>query len=57
MESYNYLNRQDENHYMTELGLTWLVSRRVQLDLEGDFDLKNLGKYYSVGCGISWLIN
>ena len=57
VETYNYLNREDENQYMTELGLTWLVSRRVQLDIEGDLDLKNPGKYYSVGCGVSWLIN
>ena len=57
VETYNYIHPEDENQYMTELGLTWLVSRRVQLDIEGDFDLKNPGKYYSVGCGISWLIN
>lgn len=57
IESYNYLHRKDENQYMTELGFTWLVSRRVQLDLEGNFDLMNLGKYYAVGCGVSWLIN
>jgi hypothetical protein len=42
---------------MTEFGLTWLVSRRVQLDLEADLDLKNLGKYYAIGAGVSWLIN
>lgn len=57
VETYNYLHPEDENQYMTELGLTWLVSRRVQLDIEGDFDLKNLGKHYSVGCGVSWMIN
>lgn len=57
VETYNYLNREDENQYMTELGLTWLVSRRVQLDMEADFDLTNLRNYYSVGCGVSWLIN
>ena len=39
---------------MAEIGFTWLVSRRVQLDLETDLDLLNLGKYYS---GVSWLIN
>lgn len=57
VETYNYLYREEENQYMTELGFTWLVSRRVQLDLEGDLDLMNLGKYYAVGFGVSWLIN
>ena len=57
VESYNYLNRENENQYMTQFGFTWLVSRRVQLDMEADFDLMNLGNYYSVGCGVSWLIN
>lgn len=56
IESYNYLHR-DGNQFMTEFGLTWLVSRRVQLDLEADLDLKNLGKYYAIGAGVSWLIN
>ncbi len=57
VETYNYLHPENENQYMTEIGFTWLVSRRVQLDIEGDFDLQNLGKYYSIGCGVSWLIN
>ncbi len=57
VETYNYIHLEDENQYMTELGLTWLVSRRVQLDIEGDFDLQNFGKYYAVGCGVSWMIN
>ena len=56
VETYNYLNS-EENQYMSEIGLFWQVSRRVQLDIEGDFDLQNLGKYYSVGCGVSWIIN
>lgn len=57
VETYNYLHPVEDNKYMTEFGVTWLVSRRVQLDLEADLDFKNLGKYYSVGCGIAWLIN
>lgn len=56
IENYNYLNSEGSQH-MTEIGFTWLVSRRVQLDLETDLDILNLGKYYSVGCGVSWLIN
>lgn len=57
LESYNYLNNEEGNQYMTEFGVTWLVSRRVQLDLEGDLDFQRIGKYYSIGCGVSWLIN
>lgn len=57
VETYNYFRPEEENQYMCELGFFWQVSRRVQLDIEGDFDLQNLGKYYAVGCGVSWLIN
>ena len=57
MGRYNYLNSVEGNKYMSEIGFTWLVSRRVQLDIEGDFDLQNLGKYYAVGCGVAWMIN
>lgn len=57
VETYNYLNSENGNQYMSEIGFTWLVSRRVQLDIEGDFDLQNFGKYYAVGCGVSWMIN
>ncbi len=57
VDSYNYLNSEEGNQYMSEIGFTWLVSRRVQLDIEGDFDLQNFGKYYAIGCGVSWMIN
>jgi hypothetical protein len=57
VETYNYLNPEEENQYMGEFGLFWQVSRRVQLDMEADFDLKDFRNYYSVGCGVSWLIN
>ena len=52
----NYLHP-DGNQYMTDLGFTWMPSRRVQLDISCDFDLLNFGKYYAVGCGVSWMIN
>lgn len=57
VESYNYLLAEGDNQYMTEFGFIWLVSRRVQLDLEADLDFQQLGKYYSIGCGVAWLIN
>ena len=57
VDTYNYLNSEEGNQYMLETGLFWQVSRRVQLDIEGDFDVQNFGKYYAVGCGVSWMIN
>lgn len=56
IETYNYLHPEG-NQYMTEFGLTWMVSRRLQLDLECDLDFQQLGKYYAVGCGVAWMIN
>ena len=57
VETYNYLHPDDGNQYLTEFGLTWLVSRRVQLDLAADLDFQNLGKYHMISGGVSWLIN
>ena len=57
IDCYNYLHPDDGNQYMTEFGLTWMVSRRLQLDIECDLDFKNLGKYYAIGGGVAWMIN
>ena len=57
VETYNRLHPDDGNQYLTEFGLTWLVSRRVQLDLAADLDFQNLGKHHIVSGGVSWLIN
>ena len=57
VESYNYLNREEGNHYLTEFGFSWLVSRRVQLDIAGDLDFQHLKEFYAVSCGVAWLIN
>ena len=56
LETNNYLHPEG-NQYLTEFGLTWLASRRVQLDLEADLDFKNLGGYYAIGFGVAWLVN
>lgn len=56
LETYHYLHSEDNQHMM-ELGLTWLASRRVQLDIEADFDLMDFGQHYGVGFGVAWLIN
>ena len=56
VETYNYIHPEG-NQYLTQFGLTWLVSRRVQLDLSGDLDFQNLGKFYVISGGVAWLIN
>ena len=55
-ETYHYLHSKESTH-MTEVGLTWMVSRRLQLDLECDLDLAHLGKGYAFGGGVAWMIN
>ena len=57
VENYNRFNSQIGHSYMTEFGITWLASRRVQLDLYADLDFKRFGTFYNVSCGVSWLIN
>jgi len=57
IETYNYLHEEEDNMHLTEFGLTWLVTRRLQLDLECDLDFRNFGKHYAIGCGVAWLVN
>jgi len=57
VEAYNYLHPVENNQYLAEFGFTWLLSRRVQLDIAADLDLQNLGKYCILSFGFSWLIN
>lgn len=57
IETFNYIHPEESNQYMTEFGLTWMPSRRLQFDIECDLDFQNLGKYYAVGGGIAWMIN
>lgn len=57
VEAYNYLHPKSDNQYLTEFGFTWLVSRRVQLDIAADFDLQRVGKYCIFSFGMAWLIN
>lgn len=55
-ETYHYLHSM-ENTHMTEFGLTWMVNRRLQFDLEFDLDLTHFGKGYAIGGGVAWMIN
>lgn len=57
VETYNYIRPEEGNQYLTQFGFTWLVSRRVQLDLAADLDFLNLGKFFALSGGVAWLIN
>lgn len=57
LETYNYIHPEGEHQYMTEFGLTWMVSRCLQLDIECDLDFQQFGKYYAIGGGVAWMIN
>lgn len=57
VETNNYVHPVEENQYLTEFGLIWMVSRRLQLDIECDLDFQNFGKYYALGGGVAWMIN
>lgn len=57
VETYNYIRPEEGNQYLTQFGFTWLVSRRVQLDLAADLDFQKLGKFYAISWGVAWLIN
>lgn len=56
VETYNYLHP-DGNQYLTEFGLYFQPSPRVQLDFSADLDFQNLRDYFSIGFGVSWMIN
>lgn len=56
-ETNNYFHSEDGSQYMTEFGLTWLASRRVQLDLSAALDFQHLMDFYAISCGVSWMLN
>lgn len=56
VETYNYLHPEG-NQYLTELGLYYMPSPRVQLDIEVDLDFQQLKDYFNVGFGVAWMIN
>lgn len=56
-ESYNFFTRDDNNSYFTELGFSWIVSRKVQVDLAGDIRYNEFDKFFAISAGVAWLIN
>jgi len=57
IESYNYFYHNSSDDYGADLGVSWLVSNKVQLDVSGGLSLNHFGDFYNVGIGVSWLIN
>ena len=56
VESYNYFHSLG-NTYAMDLGLNWVVTRNLQLDLAANLDLQNTGNYLMISGGVAWLIN
>lgn len=61
LESYNYFTRYGKRNTEVEcdldLGFTYTVHPRVQLDLYGMFNCQNPRDFYGIGLGVAWLIN
>lgn len=56
VESYNYFHSLG-NIYAMDFGFNWMVSRKVQLDLAANMDLRNPAQCWSISCGVAWQIN
>ena len=56
IESYNYFGALG-NVYAMDLGLSWMVGKKVQLDLAANMDLTNPAQSWSISCGVAWQIN
>lgn len=56
VESYNYFGSIG-NQYAMDFGLSWQVSRKVQLDLAANIDLADPAQCWAVSCGVAWQIN
>lgn len=56
VESYNYFHSLG-NTYAIDLGVNWVVTRNLQLDLAANLDLQNPSNYLMISGGVAWLIN
>lgn len=57
VESYNYFPNAEKAQCFMDLGVNYMVSRRVQLDLATAFSLNHFDRYSNVSLGVAWLIN
>lgn len=57
VESYNYFHKDMKAQWNADLGVSYLVNKRVQLDASAAFNLNHIKDYYNVSLGVAWLIN
>lgn len=63
VESYNrYFQTKDpllnsHGEYSIDFGVTYMVHRKVQLDVAANLNLQQQAKYYAVSAGVAWQIN
>ena len=56
VESYNYLAK-ESNAYCADFGLSYMVARKVQVDVAADLGLCNPEQSWAVSLGVAWQIN
>lgn len=54
IEEYNYFD--DETECYMEVGASYLLCPRLQIDLTTDFDLRHMNNYHNLSFGIAWQI-
>lgn len=68
VESYNRYNSQKQDdwakvghsshfNFMSEIGVAYMVSPRLQLNMYGDINLNEPSKYANIGFGLAWLLH
>lgn len=57
IENYDYFAKGKKTLWNMDLGLNWMASRRVQLDVAGCFNLNNIKNSYGISFGVAWLLN
>lgn len=56
VENYDYFAKGTKAQWNVDLGLNWMASSRVQLDVAGCCNLNNLKSSYGVSFGVAWMI-
>lgn len=57
IENYDYFAKGMKSQWNMDLGLNWMASRRVQLDVAGCFNLNHIKNSYGISFGVAWLLN
>lgn len=57
VENYDYFAKGMKGQWNMDLGLNWMASRRVQLDVAGCFNMNHIKNSYGISFGVAWLLN